>query len=95
VRTIGFVWGELMDVWLLWHVRELPDGEEDPKLLGVYASPEDAEQAKVRVESQPGFRDSPEGFEVSRMTVGKDHWTEGFVTETHEDIVRQFGGASD
>jgi hypothetical protein len=80
-----------MDVYLLWHVHELPDDEEDVKLIGVYASPEDAEQARVRVGSQPGFRDSPEGFLVDRYTVGKDHWTEGFVTETHDDIVRQFG----
>lgn len=84
-----------MHVYLLWHVNELPGGEKDAKLIGVYASPEGAEQAKGRVGSQPGFRDSPEGFLVDRYTVGQDHWTEGFVTETHEDILRQYGQNND
>ena len=74
-----------MDVFLLWHVHELPGGEDDAKLIGVYATAADAEMARQRVCSQPGFRDSPDGFEVSRYGVGRDHWTEGFVTVTgHE-----------
>jgi hypothetical protein len=69
-----------MDVFLLWHVHEMPDGEGDAKLIGVYATAEDAESARLRVRSQPGFRGSPEGFEVSRYEVGKDHWTEGYIS---------------
>ena len=69
-----------MDVFLLWHVHEVPSGEEDVKLVGVYATAEDAESARLRVRSQPGFRDSPEKFEVSRYEVGKDHWTEGYIS---------------
>lgn len=69
-----------MDVFLLWHVHEMPEGEEDAKLIGVYASEEDAESARLRVRSQPGFRDSPEGFEVDRYTIGQDHWTEGYIS---------------
>lgn len=80
-----------MNVYLLWHVNKLPGGEEDSKLIGVYASDEAAEQARERVSGQPGFRDSPEGFQVSRYEVGRDHWTEGFVTVTHESLLRQFG----
>jgi hypothetical protein len=82
----------LMDVFLLWHVHEMPSGEEDAKLIGVYASVEEAERAKQRVSPQPGFRDLPDGFQVSRYTVGQDHWTEGFVTVTHEQLRRQFVG---
>jgi hypothetical protein len=81
--------GKPMDVFLLWHVHEMPDGEEDAKLIGVYASAEDAERAKQRVLPQPGFRDLPDGFQVRQYTVGKDHWTEGYVTDTHEDVVRR------
>jgi hypothetical protein len=84
-----------MDVFLLWHVHELPDGEEDAKLIGVYASAEDADLAKRRVQSQPGFRDCPEGFQVARYTVGQDHWTEGFVTVTPEQLLRDFGGRAE
>lgn len=71
-----------MEVFLLWHVHELPGGEDSPKLIGVYATADDAERARNRVSSQPGFRDSPEGFEVDRYEIGRDHWTEGFVTVT-------------
>jgi len=81
-----------MDVFLLWHVHEMPDGEEDAKLIGVYATAEDAEAARLRVLPQPGFRDSPEGFQVSRYPIGQDHWTEGYVTMTHESVLREFGG---
>jgi hypothetical protein len=80
-----------MDVFLLWHVRELPGGEEDSKLIGVYSSAGAAEQAKQRILSQPGFRESPEGFQVSRYTLDEDHWTEGFVTVTHEQLLQEYG----
>jgi homoserine kinase type II len=74
-----------VDVFLLWHVHELASGEEDAKLVGVYATADDAERARRRVADQPDLRDSPEGFEVSRYVVARDHWTEGFVTVTgHE-----------
>lgn len=83
-----------MDVFLLWHVHEMPDGEEDSKLIGVYATAEDAEAARLRVLPQPGFRDLPEGFQVSQYTVGEDQWTEGYVTVTHEDVLRGFGASN-
>ena len=78
-----------MDVFLLWHVHELSGGEEDAKLIGVYSSQETAEEAKHRALSQPGFRDVPEGFMIDRYRVDQDHWTEGYITVTHEDILRQ------
>ncbi len=81
-----------MDVFLLWHTHEMPNGEEDAKLIGVYATAEDAEAARLRVLPQPGFRDLPEGFQVSRYTVGQDHWIEEYVTITPEDVLREFGG---
>jgi hypothetical protein len=80
-----------MDVFLLWHTNILPDGEEDDKLIGVYASVDDAEQAKQRSLLQPGFCDAPGGFVIDRYQVGKDHWTEGFVTITQEDLLKEFG----
>ena len=33
---------ELQQVYLLWHTRELEDGEVDEKLLGVYSTEEKA-----------------------------------------------------
>lgn len=71
-----------MDVFILWHLHEMSDGEEDWKLIGIYAGSEDAHAARARVESQPGFRVHPEGFHIDRYRVGEDHWTEGYVTVT-------------
>ncbi|MCP1540156.1 DUF7336 domain-containing protein [Methylorubrum extorquens] len=67
-------------VYLLWHVRADDQHSEDAKFIGVYRSHESANAAVLRVKGQPGFRDHPEGFEVSVYPLDKDHWTEGFVT---------------
>jgi hypothetical protein len=80
-----------MTVFLLWHVHEFPDGEDDAKLIGVYSSGKQAEQAKQRAILQPGFRDLPNGFCIDPYTVDQDNWSEGYVTETHDDIMRQWG----
>ena len=65
-------------VFLLWHTHELP--EEDEKFIGVYESRDAAERAKERTSKLPGFSEHLGGFEISAYEVGKDHWTEGFVT---------------
>ena len=69
----------LRKVYLLWHTHTFPDGREDEKLIGVYDSHAAAEVARLRVSEQPGFADTPEGFEISEYTVNKDHWQEGYV----------------
>jgi hypothetical protein len=58
----------------------MPDGVEDVKLIGVYSSAESAEQAKLRLCNQPGFRDLREGFSIEPYTVDTDHWTEGIIS---------------
>ena len=70
-----------MTVFLLWHSHEL-NGVDDEKLIGVYASHHDALKAEERVRHQPGFRDTLEGFEIAEYVVGRDGWTEGFVTDS-------------
>jgi hypothetical protein len=66
-------------VYLVWHVH-LNGSEENIKLIGIYVTKEDAEAALSRVKDQPGFRECPEGFEISEFEVGKDHWAEGYMT---------------
>jgi hypothetical protein len=44
-----------MDVFLLWHVHEMPGGEEDFKLIGVYSTAELAEQARQSAAPLPRF----------------------------------------
>jgi hypothetical protein len=68
-----------MDVYLLWHAY-VPDEEKEVKLLGVYSSEAKAQEAKATASSLSGFRDHPDGFEISSYTVDRACWTEGFVT---------------
>jgi homoserine kinase type II len=75
----------MKSVFLLWHIHELEDQENDEKLIGVYSTEGNAREAIRRVISQPGFRDYPEGFQITQYEIGKDHWTEGFVTLKPEE----------
>ena len=67
-------------VFLVMHVHDLPTGEEDFKLIGVYPTERAAEDAVIRAKQLPGFRDALDGFSIEPYSVGKDQWTEGFVT---------------
>jgi hypothetical protein len=66
-------------VYVLQHVHATPDGEEDVKFIGVYVTDADVQAAVSRLSQQPGFREHPEGFHISRYELNKDHWTEGFI----------------
>jgi len=71
-------------VWLLQHVHEFDDGSEDVKLIGVFASREEGEVAQGRVASEPGFRDTPDGFSLTEERLGIVAWGEGYVTNWPE-----------
>lgn len=66
-------------VFIVWHVHTLGN-DEDEKLIGVYATKEDAEAAIARLAVKPGFSSVPEGFQVDEYEIGVDNWTEGYVT---------------
>lgn len=68
------------EVFVLWHSYELNEGEEDAKLIGIYASHADAEAARTRSLALPGFCDRPDDFLIEGHMLGQDKWTEGFVT---------------
>jgi hypothetical protein len=68
----------MKSVWLLHHVHEFEDGHEDVKLIGVFATRDEAEAAQRRVAGQ-GFRDLPEGFSIDEAALGQIGWLEGFV----------------
>ena len=68
-----------MDVFVVQHVHELFDESEDSKLIGVYSSEDKANAAIARLVLQPGFRETANGFHVSKYVVDGDHWVEGFV----------------
>lgn len=69
----------MKSVWLLHHVHEFEDGHEDVKLIGVFATRDEAEAAQQRVAGQPGFRDLPDGFSIDEHVLGRLDWLEGYV----------------
>lgn len=71
-----------MKIYLLWHSHLQETGEQDVKLLGVYSTEARARGRASAARELPGFRDAPDGFEVSEYEVDRDAWTEGFATFT-------------
>ncbi len=69
-----------MEVFLVHHVHEFADGEEDVKLIGVYSTRDEAEHAVDRARVLPGFCDAPNGFNIERYPVDKDAWIDGYIT---------------
>ncbi len=67
-----------MNVYVLFHINKL--NEDDSKLLGVYSSKENAQKAKKRMKTLPGFKDSPNSFLIDKYELNKDNWTDGFIT---------------
>ncbi len=66
-------------VFVVHHSYERDD-IENVCFIGVYSSKMNAESAVERLRGQPGFRDYPECFTISKYPLDKDHSTEGFVT---------------
>jgi hypothetical protein len=67
-------------VFVLWHSHEIAQSEDDSKLIGIYKTREEAEAARARVEDKPGFRDTRNGFEIVEYILGRDGWTEGYIS---------------
>ena len=70
----------MKSVYLVTHSHERASGEEEIKIIGAYASKADAQLAVRRKKRREGFRDYPRGFHISCLELGRDQWSEGFVT---------------
>ena len=76
-----------MKVYLVLHERYVSKEEEatryqgDIKIIGVYSTRKDAQEAVKRLTTQPGFRDTPDGFFIDEYVVNEDNWSEGFSLE--------------
>jgi hypothetical protein len=71
-------------VFVVQHVRELPDEVEEVKFIGVYSTPGAARDAIRELLVQPGFATFPDGFCVSRYVIDETHWREGFIAPTDD-----------
>lgn len=65
-------------VFVLQHVAREREADADVKLVGVYATRQEAQNAIRRLRMAPGFRENPDGFYVDEYLLDQDHWTEGF-----------------
>ena len=68
-------------VFILQHSYESGDCDET-KLIGIYSTKIEAENAVTRLSKQNGFKYKIDGFVIDEYEINKDHWTEGFVTMT-------------
>jgi hypothetical protein len=64
-------------VFLLWHIHSFDSGEDNEKLIGVYASESDAVAARNRMKVRPAFSSFPSGFQIDEYEIGRDNWEEG------------------
>ncbi len=67
-------------VYMLWHAHPTGAGEINEKLIGVYATEEDAKAARDGAATLAGFCETKEGFEIVPAVVGESSWEEGFIT---------------
>lgn len=81
----------MKSVFLLQHLHVIAKDNKCTKVIGIYANKEDALSAIERLTSEPGFSDCPKlidplegdegsGFYIDEYDIGKDYWSEGYVT---------------
>lgn len=70
-------------VFVLEHARydddNIDNEIEDFKLIGVFVSQEQAQNAIEQLKTQPGFKDYPNGFHIDEYPLGQINWSSGFV----------------
>ncbi|MGM8870413.1 homoserine kinase [Psychrobacter sp. 2Y5] len=86
-RLAAYHWAQVEkaqdSVFVLEHTRYEDDNSdndiEDFKLIGVFASLEQAQAAIAQLSTQPGFKDYPNGFHIDEYPLGQINWSSGFV----------------
>jgi hypothetical protein len=67
----------LIQVYVLWHTHEYAKDHFDLKLIGIYSSLKNAEEAKSRALEKTGFIESSENLSVAQFTLDRDIWPLG------------------
>jgi hypothetical protein len=68
------------EFFALWHRYVDERGCDQDKLLGIYSTHEKAEEGLALLRDQPGFRDHPDGFEITDGIMDETYMREGFIT---------------
>ncbi|WP_156874073.1 DUF7336 domain-containing protein [Sphingorhabdus lutea] len=72
-----------MNVYLVTHAHELEFYAEHEKIIGIYSTQENAEEAINKLKLKAGFCERIEDFQIEEHIVDEDSWREGFATITH------------
>ena len=56
--------------------RPIPD--QDFKIIGVFATEQQAQAAIEQLKSQSGFKEYPNGFHIDAYPLNQIHWSQGF-----------------
>ncbi len=75
---------------LLTHCH-LSDNQEMVKIIGIYASGDEAKLALHRISKLPGFQTRKDGFEITEYQVNEDNWTSGFIVVTAGKVKNKSG----
>jgi len=70
----------MTDVFIVSFDRQLPSGEDDERLLGVYSTEQKAQAALARFKAQPEFRDHSECLAAEPFTLDETSFKEGFIS---------------
>ena len=69
-------------VFVLEHAHYKDDDRnndvEDFKLIGVFATEQQAQAAMEQLKNKPGFKDYPNGFHIDAYPLGQINWSQGF-----------------
>ena len=86
-RLAAYHWAQVeknqQTVFVLEHTRYEEDNSdneiEDFTLIGVFVSKDQAQAAIEQLNSQPGFKDYPNGFHIDEYPLNQINWSSGFV----------------
>ncbi len=68
-------------VYVLEHVYELPDGEEEVKHIGIFSTEKNAQDVISQLKDKIGFNRYPiECFKISLAEIDRVGWGDGFIT---------------
>lgn len=74
--------GKIMmkEVYILQHIYEMDNCDEECKMLGVFSEYQLAQKAVEEYKKLPGFEKYPNQFVIDKYELNKLHWVEGFVS---------------
>nr|WP_319492529.1 KOW motif domain-containing protein [uncultured Desulfobacter sp.] len=70
---------KMIKVHLVQHAHQLDENNIDIKIIGIYSTAKQAQEAIQRLVKQPGFNETPNSFYIDEYVLNEDYWEEGYV----------------